>query len=889
MFGRFRIESLLAEGGMGRVFRAFDTRLHRLVALKLLLVAEQAEPDDRSAGVTALLREARAVAALQHPNIVVVHEADEHAGQPFLVMELVAGRSLRDCMNAEPVPWRERLRWLVEMARGLAFAHRAGVIHRDVKPENVVVAEDGTVKLLDFGIARLAPSDVGSAPTRPADGVSLDTLSKDGVILGTPYYMAPEQLRGEPIDARSDQFAWGTVAYELFAGVRPWAGDSPLKAMSQILSSEPVPLHEHCSVLPTALTELVARTLRKESEERFGSMEAILALIEPMSPGEPSIGDAVTEPVRAPPGSGPSVRSAAVAAGRPRSRGRAVGLGLVLLALLAGGAWLLHRSGRAITQTSPSPTNSSVPDDGRGIAITDLELPKTRSAEALAAYKAGVQAFRDGLPELAADRFRAATKADPELAAAYVRLARALAWGGGGGTQHGAEIRAAKTQAWLFRTRLGERDAALLAVTSSCTRSDAECARKLEKLTARFPRDAELALLQAGALAMSGQRDKAIAAVERSVQLDPEYAPAWGKLAQDRHYAGDVSGAERALERCLSVSPRATSCHRKRMAAVDEQGLCAAYLESARTVRDGDPGHSGAHAFANGLAATGAARAAVLEALEQAWGRTADDERNARSERDRAALELLEGALSSGTTRLIDVQEQVAVWRDPWRWLHVTAVLLEAFTEQGRDDEAARIAKNLDERLPSLPLNQETEDWSLAQHPWLRLTAAQIRGGLLAEGELDARRRTWLSGMEPRVTEVMRPYLWVHAYAEHADSPKRAKQAMDALERYGGIPAHRPYTATSYSIGRTLLLAGQAEQAAPYLRNAAHACTPLDSPLRYVRANLLLGRTLAALGDQAGACAAYAAVLKRWGAAKPRSISAEQARAEARELSCPDR
>jgi serine/threonine protein kinase len=280
IFDRFRIEATIAEGGMGRVYRAFDTRLHRMVALKLPFVPDTLNPAARDEAIALLLREARAAAALDHPNVVVVHEAGEVDGQPYLVLELVAGRALRERVGDPTVPWRERVRWLADVARALAFAHRAGIVHRDIKPENVMIRDEGTVKVLDFGIARFASSDLGSAPTLGSGEASLGTLAKGGSIVGTPHYMAPEQLRGEPVDGRTDQFSWGVMAYELLSGARPWRGDSAVAVLSTMLSTAPELLAAKCPELPAPLTELVMRTLHKEPAQRFESMDELLTALD---------------------------------------------------------------------------------------------------------------------------------------------------------------------------------------------------------------------------------------------------------------------------------------------------------------------------------------------------------------------------------------------------------------------------------------------------------------------------------------------------------------------------------------------------------------------------------------------------------------------------------
>ena len=358
--------------------------------------------------------------------------------------------------------------------------------------------------------------------------------------------------------------------------------------------------------------------------------------------------------------------------------------------------------------------------------------------------------------------------------------------------------------------------------------------------------------MHAGRLAVSGNPDGLTYAL-RATELDPKFGLAWGKVAEDRAYRGDIAGSRDAIERCLAVSPNGTRCLVEQLAYDDQERQCETYLTSADKMRQNDPSAGGLHAFANGLIATGAPSAAALEALEQSWSRIDESERSARSERDRAVLELLGGAIGRGSERLREVQEQVAAWTDPWRWLRVTAVLLEALQEQGRDAEAGRVAQDLDERLASLPTNPRIEDWAIAQSPLLRLTAAEIRAGLLEEGELDKRRERWLHDLESRVTKNMRRYLWVHGYAEHADTPERARGALAAIDRFGGIPAYRPLTATNYTIGRTMLLGGKADEALPYLRRLRGGAATLGrghaaidhgraGPQRFQRARLFGSR-----------------------------------------------
>lgn len=268
--GRYVVESILGEGGMGIVYQAHDEKLDRKVALKMLASAG----DEAARGL--VLREARAVAALDHPNAIAIYDVGEVDGEPYIAMELVQGDTLRAYVGDTRASVGRKIRWLVDVARALGAAHRAGIVHRDVKPENVMVRPDGRIKVLDFGIARRnAPVDP-AAPTARAQ----PTASTTGGFLGTPMYMAPEQVRGRAADGRTDQFSWGVVAYELLEGQRPWEAQDALGIVAAMMSEPPRPMS--ASSLPDEVKRVVMRAISLAPAERFGSMEDIVELLEPL-------------------------------------------------------------------------------------------------------------------------------------------------------------------------------------------------------------------------------------------------------------------------------------------------------------------------------------------------------------------------------------------------------------------------------------------------------------------------------------------------------------------------------------------------------------------------------------------------------------------------------
>ncbi len=252
---QYRVEAKLGEGGMGAVYRAYDTRLHRDVALKVLPPEHMADPERRQR----LMREARAASALNHPNIVTVHEIGSERGVDFIAMEFVEGRSLADAIPAKGLPLARALDYAIAIAGALAKAHAAGIIHRDLKPANIIVTRDGRIKLLDFGLARRVQLTESESTT----------FTAEGEIAGTPAYMSPEQAEGKPVDARSDLFAFGSLLYEMVTGQRAFHGASKLSTLSAILKEEPQPVSAVVADAPRDLEKIITRCLRKDPARRF--------------------------------------------------------------------------------------------------------------------------------------------------------------------------------------------------------------------------------------------------------------------------------------------------------------------------------------------------------------------------------------------------------------------------------------------------------------------------------------------------------------------------------------------------------------------------------------------------------------------------------------------
>jgi TolB-like protein len=366
--GVYEVIAPIGAGGMGEVYRARDSKLRRDVALKVLPAAFASDPDR----LARFEREAYAVAALSHPNILAIHDFGRDNGISYAVMELLEGHTLREALANGALPRRKALDYGRQIAQALAAAHARGIVHRDLKPENVFVTTGGHVKVLDFGLASTAatPQDVDATQAVTVTG------TQAGTVLGTPGYMSPEQVRGETVDHRSDIFSFGCVLYEMVSGLRAFAGESSIDTLHATLRAEPRDLAS-LSDAPVALTRVVERCLEKNPAERMQSTRDLVFTLNTITAEDAAGG---LTPGRSQHSEVPAGTAAPVA----HATGSYVRPALIafgLIAALAGG-WFAFR-GRPTTP-GPAAASASAP---RGVAVVPFE---NRAGPDQAYFAAGV-------------------------------------------------------------------------------------------------------------------------------------------------------------------------------------------------------------------------------------------------------------------------------------------------------------------------------------------------------------------------------------------------------------------------------------------------------------------------------------------------------------------
>ncbi len=843
---------------MGVVYRARDLTEDRDVALKLLLPERAGDAGAKSR----MLREARAVAAVDHPSIVSVLDVGENDEGVYIVTELVPGETLRSRLASGRIPSESARSIATEIASALAAAHARGIVHRDVKPENVMVTPDGRAKLLDFGLAKLSNAPVVEED-KGAGTVSLSTA--EGRILGTPGYMSPEQAVGQTADERSDVFSFGALAYEILTG-RP-AFDAPSQAERMIATvRDEVPRADSIDPsIPSPWPYTVARCLSKKPEARY---ENAGALVEALRRGALS---SRADARAAGPGPRRVLRAGAVVAAASAAVAAALALGL------------RTEASRKTEDAKGEPTTVATASASAAVP-PGWSAPRPCKGEAGAALESGVQDLRQGNWAGAHASFKQALEADPTCGSAALRLVITGYFYDGPDVVRGSYRRALQ-----LRASLNERDAGYLAIYEPLLARDppdeAEYLKRILALADSYPKDPEILGAAAFAL-LRGPRDwdNGRKLAERSVAVDPGFADGWQALARAEFWANDENlvSAAHALDRCMEASPIGTDCIEERAMMHLATGECTELERLARLMVTRDPKSDTPHWFlALSLASLDEPKGAVEEALRQRAARLEEPERSRRERFDRVRVDAAYGDFDAVEAGLAELEGSLGGESFA---LHAELSLLAGpfFEETGRVGRAAEVADALLAARRAIPT--DTYSYRLrygVHHAEPHALATLERAGALSHADVEKRLDAWqkwtlgLKNYDVRTT-------WALTDALFAESAEEAREATRTLPR---MPVVNMNSSMNLAVGRALLLADRGSDALTYLDAGARACRALEEPFARTHALLLAGTAREAAGDREGACAAYRRIKARWGAARASRTAAEAAK-RARGLAC---
>jgi eukaryotic-like serine/threonine-protein kinase len=834
----FHVVERLGAGGMGVVYRAIDEKLRRPVALKVLSSRLLADARHRET----LLREARSAAAVNHPNIASIYEVHDGGVEgAFFVMELVEGETLRACLSRQgAMPVAEALRIASSIARGLSRAHAAAIVHRDLKCENVMLGPDGHVKLLDFGLASVhgvenaAPAQAAAAgetaalaPTMPVTA----TPTTGGQVAGTPASMAPEQARGEAVDPRADVYAFGVVLYEMLTGAlpfahrkgRPWEwGNTTSDAWRPAK-----PLRVIAPKVPRDVDALVARCLAYEKSERPADGSALVAEVEGCARGLSNEGRST----------------------KSRTWGALVGL---LVSIGLAGAGLASRGIHRATTGSPASSASAAPSPS--------DFSRSSNPEAQRLFDDAMRSFHDGtaqeLPLL-----KRAVEADPSFAEAYLRLWILSLRIPGEVVSPGEEPNEYRRHVVQLESALTPRERAIVDFVEDP--DVAGTLRKVDAYLARYRGDCMdwwYRVSRAADAERSGTEDRAL-------EIDPSCIPVLELKGTRLHRLG-MADALPVLNRCLELSPHAVRCLSTRATLADYQGECAQAEADIRQWLDLEPDAPEAHeALAGILVRRGESIAAVRETLAGLRGSLGSDSS------PEVAMATFEGDFSEVLRLASDLASRVPTTAEDYQHFNPLNAMMLAYTETGDRAAAARVASDYLSRRSvwrvPCPMCEAA------------MTAAAARGGRLdrkiALARITAAFDTEVaSGMSPETA-------WAQTFAFSAQTTPEATDAVAKLDELGVLPQPRWWMGSS---SRTMFLAGRKEEARPILESLARICSGALSAMPWVHSHLYLGELDEEAGDKPSACAHYAKVLERWGHAKPRSVTADEARTRSKRLGC---
>ncbi|WP_394827129.1 protein kinase domain-containing protein [Pendulispora albinea] len=814
--GRYRIDGVLGRGGMGEVYRAFDDTFQRAVALKVVRVDMSDETTDhRDESKRRLLNEARLVSVLKHPHIVEVYDAGESSGLAYLVLELCDGGSLRKAMS-EGASEADRLRWIIEIAEALAHAHDQGIIHRDVKPENVILTRDGVAKVADFGIAK---------------ALARDRAGNSTGIVGTPRYMAPEQILGGAVDARADQYAWGLVAYELLSGSHWRSRDAGPLRDGHLVTGDPA--------VPPSFRRVLARVLSNDPRARYDDVRTLL--------GE----------WRHP-------------TGRRRAWPRTLAIIAASMALVAGAFTLTRQSAgqsgaRKVALASPS-ADEPAKHAGEGLPSSFARPEDSMQPEARAAYDAAVQLWVDASSQDALASLAMATQLDTSFARAHLLYALI------------DDVTADARQHWQLaaqhRSKLSSRDRDLLDALGPSLHDpvDLEETRTLlERLEKRFPEDPDIPLFIASRYLRAWDGKRALPFADRAMEWPRPIA----RLMRARCLAklNRVEDSRAEYGACFASSPSATGCLRWNAKLDAAEGRCQSVENLARQLIAAAPNNPDGYYFlAGGLVGQTASMPSAQAALETRWLVAPESGRTWLRLQDTFYLQVSSGAFDDAERTLDAWQAESLRFSDADHRGRPAVERLLLNLELGRTKKAASLARTYLE---------QSRAWTEGASIVFDIEAYRVLywSHAIDRTEFDRLRAAWLLASEHRRAGMneMALYRWYEGFVEPVATEEDAVLAVSRRPEGMEEPDRElMQTQSMQRLGRMYLLAGQTDQALVFLKRSVESCF-YRYPFHQMWANLDYAAAVSQKGDTALALKSIDTILHRWGN-DPRSKTQREAR-----------